>query len=103
MTKICILIVAINIMPVPAVASNCISSADIAASRARWATQRSQSASDTDSERVCRAYAASFYESVTVRHVATICIRSNDRQQDISVLDSEINAFNNALASKCGG
>jgi hypothetical protein len=31
------------------------------------------------------------------------CIGSNDRERDLAALGSEINAFNNALASKCGG
>lgn len=71
MRRIAVLIAsaAINAATIPAVASECSSSNDIDASRARWATLRSQPANATDNVR-CRAYAASFYESVTLRQAA---------------------------------
>jgi hypothetical protein len=93
---------AINAMSIPALASECISTTDIAASRTRWASVRNQPVGATDSERICRAFATSFYESVTTRQAAASCMRSNDRQRDLAALDSEIDAFNTALASKCG-
>jgi hypothetical protein len=48
----------------------------------------------------CRAYAASFYESVTLRQTAARCA---DGQRNLAVLDSEVNAFNDLLATRCGG
>ena len=52
----------INASTIPAVASECLSTRDIDASRARWATMLSQPVSVADQEKTCRAYATSFYE-----------------------------------------
>ncbi|MCC8969730.1 hypothetical protein [Bradyrhizobium brasilense] len=90
----------INVSTIPAVAAECTSIKDIYASRARWALLRSQPDKAADKERICRAYATSFYESVTLRQAATKCI---DRETALVTLDSEIDAFNDLLASKCGG
>jgi hypothetical protein len=101
MRRITVLIAsaAINAATIPAAASECTSSNDIDASRARWATLRSQPANATDNVRTCRAYAASFYESVTLRQAAARCV---DRERNLATLDSEIKAFNDLLATKCG-
>jgi hypothetical protein len=61
---------------------------------------RSQPAKEADKEKICRAYAALFYEAVTLRQVATTCTVG---ERNLAVLDSEINAFNNLMATKCGG
>jgi hypothetical protein len=100
MRRIIVLIAyaAINASTSPAVAAEC-TSMDIDASRTRWATLRSQPDHGADSEKTCRAYAASFYESVTLRQAAAGCV---DRERNLAVLDSEINAFNDLLAKKCG-
>jgi hypothetical protein len=73
---------------------------DINASDARWATVRSQPANVVDNEKACRAYAASFYESVTLRQAA---VRYADGERTLALLDSVINAFNDLLAAKCSG
>jgi hypothetical protein len=88
---------------IPALASGCTSSHDIAASRARWATVRNQPAQATDSEANCRSYASSFYESVTLRQATATCVRDTDDERNLAVLDSEVDALNNLLATKCGG
>ena len=102
MRRILVLIAsaAINASAIPAVAAECASIKDIDASRSRWETLRSQSAKEADKEKACRAYAASFYESVTLRRVAVTCAAG---ERNLGVLDSEINAFNELLATKCGG
>jgi hypothetical protein len=86
----------------PALASQCASPSEIAASRTRWAGVRNQFVNTTDHEMVCRVFAASFYESVVTRHATVACARGAERDSDISALDSEINAFNDLLAAKCG-
>ena len=91
---------AINVSAIPAVAAECTSIKDIDASRSRWEMLRSQPDKAADKEKSCRAYAASFYESVTLRQVVAKCI---DGDRTLVTLDSEINAFNDLLASKCGG
>ena len=91
---------AINASAIPTVGAKCMSNKDIDTSRTRWATLRSQPADAADNEKTCRAYAASFYESVTLRQAAARCV---DGERNLAVLDSEINAFNDLLAAKCGG
>lgn len=91
---------AINGTIVPALASECTSKQDVSASRTRWAMLRKQAADVADIEKTCRAYAASFYETVTLRQAAAKCVRS---EQELVALDSEVNAFNDLLATKCGG
>jgi hypothetical protein len=91
--------VAINWSMVPAVASECTLHSDIEATRLRWSTLRSQPANAADNEKICRTYASSFYEAVTLRQAAAGCL---DHERSVAALDSEINAFNDLLARKCG-
>jgi hypothetical protein len=92
-----------NAISIPALASDCVSTSDIAASRAHWAIVRNHPVGASENEKACRAFAISFYKSVTTRQAAEACIRSNDRQRDLAALDLEIEAFNTAIASRCGG
>ena len=92
--------VAINASALPAAAAECTSIKDIDASRSRWELLRSQTVKAADRERVCSVYAASFYESVTLRQAAASCAAG---ERNLAVLDIEINAFNDLLATKCGG
>ena len=102
MRRILVLIasIAMNVSTLPSVAAECTSIKDIGASRSRWELLRSQLAKAANNEGACRAYAASFYESVTLRQAAASCA---DGGRNLAVLDSEINAFNDLLAAKCGG
>jgi hypothetical protein len=59
-----------------------------------------QPAKAADREKTWHAYAASFYESVTLRQASARCA---DGEQSLAVLDVDINAFNDLLATKCGG
>ena len=87
---------AINAYAIPAVAAERTSIRDIDAA----VTVRSQPANAADKEKTCRDYAASFYESVVLRHAAA---NRADGAQVLAALDSVINAFNDLLATKCGG
>ena len=102
MRKFAVLIAsaAINATTFPAVAAECTSDKGIDASCARWATVQSQPVNAADKEKSCRAYAASFYESVMLRQAAA---RRVDGAQVLAAIDSVINAFNDLLATKCGG
>ena len=93
----------INASTIPVAASQCASPAAIAVTRTHWAAIRNQFTSATDHEAACRAYAASFYDSVTTRQAASGCILDPGHDQEIATLDSEINAFNDLLATRCGG
>jgi hypothetical protein len=92
----------INISALPPVASGCTSSDEIAASRTRWATVRGQSFKAPDNQANCRAYAASFYESVTLRQSAAKCPSGADQDRKLALLDSEVEIFNDLLAKRCG-
>ena len=104
MTRIAVLMASalLNASTISSMASECTSSKEIATARARWATVRSQPVNTADNEMTCRTYAASFYESVTLRQAAATCVRDTDNEWSLAVLDSEINAFNSLLAAKCG-
>ncbi|WFU46034.1 hypothetical protein QA640_45535 (plasmid) [Bradyrhizobium sp. CB82] len=90
--------VAVIVLSIPARASECTSASEIAASHIRSATILSQPTKPAHNERICRAYATS-NQLVTTRQNTASCIRSNDRQRDLALLDAEIEALNDALAS----
>ena len=98
MRRIAVLIVsaAINASTIPAVAAEHTSNKDIDAARA--VTVQSLPVSAADNEKTCRAYAASFYESVVLRQAAAGRV---DGERVLAALDSVINAFNDLLATKC--
>jgi hypothetical protein len=93
-----------NASSIPAAASQCVSPTTIAAARTHGAAVRNQLRNAEDQQAACRAYAASFYESVTIRHAAADCVRvtGHNPVPEIVMLDSEIDAFNDLLATKCG-
>jgi hypothetical protein len=101
MIRLAILLTSATIIAssVPAAASPCTSPSAIAATRTHWAAVRRQFSKTTDREAACRAYATSFYDSVTTRQTVASCTGD----ADITALDSEINAFNELLATRCGG
>jgi hypothetical protein len=92
--------VAINASTIPAIGAEFTLNKDIDASRTRSATVRSQPANAADNEKACRAYAASFYQSVTLRQTAA---RYAEGGRTLALLDSVVNAFNDLLATKCSG
>jgi hypothetical protein len=96
MRRIAVLIAcaAINASTIPAVAADYTSNKEVDAARAH-----SQPVNAADNEKTCRAYAASFYESVVRRHAAAGRV---DGERVLAALDSVINAFNDLLATKCG-
>jgi hypothetical protein len=102
MRRIAVLIAcaAINVFTIPAVAAECTSGKDAGAPCARQATVNVKQANAADNEDVCRAYAASFYESVMLRQASASRV---DGARVLAALDSVINAFNDLLATRCGG
>jgi hypothetical protein len=92
----------INASTIPALASECASTKDLDASRACWAAERTRPTKTADDQTTCRAYAASFYESVKLRQEAALCSHDTDQAGKLTTLDSEIDAFNNLLATRCG-
>ena len=100
MRRIAVLIASAVIIAstIPSVAAECNSSKGSDAFCARWPTAQSQPANGEDKDKTCRAYAASFYESVMLRQVAANRV---DGARVLAALDSVINAFNDLLATKC--
>jgi len=90
----------INASTIPAVAAECTSVKHTNADCARWVTVQSEPPDASDKEKTCRAYAASFYESVTLRRLAAT---RADGARVLVALDSVIEAFNDLLATKCSG
>jgi hypothetical protein len=105
MTRLAIFLasLAIGAASIPALASQCTSPNEIAASRTRRTAIRQQLFNTTDQELACRAFAAAFMELVMARRLATTCVREADRASDINALDAEINAVNDLIAAKCRG
>ena len=101
MTRIAVLVTSlwIHALTIPALASDCASITETAASRPT--AVRNEKTGAGDIEKTCRAYAESFYRIVLIRQAAAAC--SVGRQRDLAVLDSEIDAFNELLATRCGG
>lgn len=92
----------INASTIQAAASQCTPATAIAATRMHWAVARNQLDKVTEHDTACRTYAALFYESVTTRQAVADCTRDGDYDSEIAALDSEIDAFNNLLATRCG-
>jgi hypothetical protein len=75
----------------------------LASARLRWAAARQSRLDPAQNEQKFRAYGIHFYDAVTARQAASICENGSDRQRDLDLLDSEIDAFNNLIATQCGG
>ena len=101
MRRITVLIASalINASTLPGPAAESTLNKDVGAARGVSATVHSKPANAIDNEKICRAYAASFYESVTLRQAAASRV---DGARVLIAIDSVINAFNDLLATKCG-
>jgi hypothetical protein len=104
MFRICWL-AALFVLSLPTVSiaspSECAQVTDLAGARVRWAAIRQKSKDPANTENNCRAYSKSFFEAVQARQTVAYCGEGSDRQHDLSLLDLEINAFNNLIASQC--
>ena len=103
-----IAIFAIALLITPGTASKadtsyCGQGLDLAAARLRWAAARQSRVDPIQNEKTCRTYRSQFYDAVTARQAASICEVGSERQRDIDLLDSEIDAFNDLIAAHCGG
>jgi len=86
-----IVIFAIAVLIVPATASKvdasyCGQVSELAAARLRWAATRESRVDPAHNEKSCRA-----------------CDDRIDHQRALDVLDAEIDAFNNLIATQCNG
>ena len=100
MRRITVLIasVLINASTIPGLAAESTLNKDVNPALAVSATVHGKAANSADNEKTCRAYAASFYESVMRQDAAGRV----DGAWVLTALDSVINASNDLLATKCG-
>jgi hypothetical protein len=83
-------------------ASVCDQLLNLSAARLRWEAVR-KSRDPARSEMSCRSYGANFVEAVTARQAAVTCRDGIDRQRLLELLDPEIDAFNDLIATRCSG
>jgi hypothetical protein len=83
-------------------APSCSQVSEAAAARLRWALAHRNSADAARTEDSCFIYRDQFYEAAVTRQTAFFCEDSGVRQQALSVLDAEIDAFNDLIAVHCG-
>ena len=89
----------INASTLPGLAAESTLNKDVNAARAVSATVHSKPANAADNEKTCRAYAASFYQSVMRQQAAAGRV---DCARVLTAIDSVIDAFKDVLATKCG-
>ena len=101
MRRITVLIASalINASTIPGLAAVSTLNKDVEAARAVSATVRSKPDNAADNEKACRAYAASFYESVMRQQAAAGRV---DGARVLTAIDSVIDVFKAVLATKCG-
>jgi hypothetical protein len=106
MLRIIILAVALLIDPAitaGAEMSGCSQLPDLSAARLRWAAVRKKPVNLAHNEESCRFYGSNFFEAVTTRQAASFCGDGVDRQRTLELLDAEIEAFNDLIATQCSG
>jgi hypothetical protein len=106
MLRIIILAVALLIDPAltaRAGMSGCSQLSDLSTARLRWAAVRRSGVEPGHSEESCRSYRSNFFEAVTTRQVASICRDGAERSRTLDLLDTEIEAFNDLIATQCSG
>ena len=101
-----IVIVVISLLIDPAItaaadASACSQISNLSTARFRWAAVRKSRIDPAHNQDSCRSYSTIFFEAVNARQAAANCSDVTDRQQTLELLDSEIDAFNELIASKC--
>ena len=106
MLRIIILAVALLIDPAitaGAEMSGCGQLRDLSAARLRWAAVRKNRVNPGHSEESCRSYGSNFFEAVTTRQAASYCGDGVDGQRTLELLDAEIEALNDLIATQCSG
>ena len=103
-----IVILAIAILLDPAIVSGaeisgCNQLSHLSSARLRWAAVRKSRADPVHKEESCLSYRSNYFEAVMTRHEASFCGGVIDRQRVLELLDSEIEALNDLIATQCSG
>jgi hypothetical protein len=85
------------------VVASCGQIFEAAAARVRLAIAVQGGVDPASYEESCRVYGNLFFEAVKARQATSIREDGSDRQRALEILDAEIDAFNNLIASQCGG
>ena len=101
MKRITVLIASalINASTLPGLAAESTLNKDVNVVRALLGTVHSKPDNAADNEKTCRAYAASFYQSAVLRQIAAGRV---DGARVLTAVESVIDAFKDAFATKCG-
>jgi hypothetical protein len=103
MIRVGTLLMALMITPASAGkvdASYCARAPDVAAARLRSALALKQN-SKLQKDDSCRVYRSEFYEAAVTRQNITHCEQDDIRLSALEVIDAEINAFNDLIATYC--
>jgi hypothetical protein len=102
-----IAVFAIGLLVIAATTSEVVASCgqifEVAAARVRLAVAGQSSVDPASYEESCREYGNLFFEAVKARQATSIREDGIDRQRALEILDAEIDAFNNLIASRCSG
>jgi hypothetical protein len=79
--------------------SGCTQLSNLSTAHVRWGAVRKNYVDPAHNEESCRSYATNFFEAVTARQAASFCKDGIDREQILETLDSEIDAFNDLIAT----
>jgi hypothetical protein len=79
----------------------CAQAHDSAEARLKWALERQGHGETLQKDDSCRAYRSKFYEAAVTRQNVTHCEQDDIRQSALEVIDAEINAFNDLIATYC--
>jgi hypothetical protein len=101
-TLVCTILILVFFAPVSkSEARYCGQPFDAQAARIRWTNARQAKPRSEEPDQICRAYFNQFYEAVQARQAVSECAE-DWRQKDVEMLDGQIEAFNNLIATYCG-
>ena len=101
-----IVILAIAVLLDPAIAPaadmpGCSQLPHLSSARRRWAAVRKSCADPVHKEGSCRSYRSIYLEAVMTRHETSFSGGVIDRQRVLELLDFEIEALNDLIATQC--
>jgi hypothetical protein len=81
--------------------SGCAQVSNLSAARVSWAALRKDHVDPAHSDENSRSYATNFFDAVTARQAASFCKDGIGWQRLLELLDFEIDAFNDLIATRC--
>jgi hypothetical protein len=106
MLQIVLFLIALLLSPAAAARADtdyCGHTSQLGGARLRWQAARQIPIDPAPSDKKCRAFWFQFYEAVTARQATSACQDGIDHRRDLILLDSDIEAFNELIATQCSG